>query len=154
MASVETIFHDRDTWLPQTTLGLLRINDKRFCWTLEDTVRAYGIKVQDHTAFPANPNSGYKVGVRHSAHFDREVVVIYTEEDGITLAYAEISFEYIYAHGGNRHKNTRGCCLVGYHKDGNTIYGSAEAELLAIVKGWLAEGKEIRWVTTNILPSR
>jgi len=154
MGSVETIIHNRDEHFSQTAMGSIRIHDKWFCWTLEDTVRAYGIKVYGYTAFPANSNTGYKVGIRYSQKFKREVIVIYTEEDGVTLTYAEISFTYVYAHGGNKHEHTDGCCLVGYNREGNEIWNTAEEELFNFVKGWLDAGKEVRWVTTNLKYSK
>ena len=143
------IIHNRIQYYEQTTLGILVLNDSRFCYTLEDTVRAKGIKVYAHTAIPANDNTGYKVGIRTSSSFERDVLVLYTESDGYTLEYNGISFEYIYSHGGNNHINTKGCILVAYNRDGNKIYNSAEQDLFNIVKEWLDDDEEVRWVVHN-----
>lgn len=146
---METIIHQRFKHLPQTTIGRLLINGRTLCYTLEDTVRAYGIKVDGYTAIPANNNTGYSVGIRYSPAFKRDMLVLYTENDKETLEFGGISFKYIMAHGGNKHEDTEGCILVAYNTDKDTIWGTAEKELFDIVKGWLDNDEEVKWVISN-----
>jgi hypothetical protein len=112
----------------RTTIGELYINDSFFCYTLEDTVRAYGIKVPRETAIPQGI---YKVNVTRSTRFKRDLPMVFTESNGYELINGGISFKGIRFHGGNTHKNTEGCILVAYNKiDSNTIQGTAERDLV------------------------
>lgn len=143
------IRHDRLEYLSQTTMGNISIDNDFFCYTLEDTIRAKGIKVNGETGIPEHAR-GYRVGIRYSPNFNREMLILYTEADNETLTHNGISFKFIYAHGGNNHSNSEGCVLVAYKKSGNTIYETAEKELFDKVKGWLDSGEEVRWCTTNM----
>ncbi len=147
---METKFidHFRDDFHPQSTLGYISLEGKKFCYTLEDTLRPYGVKVYEHTGLPENPQ-GYKVGIRRSNKFKRDVLVLYTEKDGITLTHYGISFKYAYIHGGNSHKDTEGCVLVAFNKHGNKIQGTAEKALFKIVKKWIDAGHDVYWRTFN-----
>jgi len=151
---MKQIIHNRTKYLSRTTLGEIIIDGERFCHTLEDTVRAKGIKLRKETAIAQNTDVGYKVGIRYSNSFNRFVLILYTEDDKITLKAGGISFKYIYAHGGNKHDDTEGCVLVGFNKNENTIYGTAERELFNLVSGWIDAGEEVRWVVTNFKQSQ
>lgn len=112
----------------RTTIGELSINDKFFCYTLEDTVRGEGIKVDRETAIPAGT---YQVKLTMSNRFKRLMPIVFTESDGSTLKAKGISFSGVRIHGGNTHENTEGCILVGFNKvDSATIQGTAEKELV------------------------
>lgn len=116
----------------RTTLGELYIDDKFFCYTLEDTVRAEGIKVPAETAIPQGI---YKVKVTMSSRFKRLMPMIFTESNGYELKNGGISFKGIRIHAGNTHSNTEGCVLVAYRKvDSNTIQGAAEKDLVLKLK--------------------
>ncbi len=147
---MKTIAQLRTVYYAQTTIGRLVINNEIFCHTLEDTVRAAGIKVKKHTAIPAN-YQGYKVGIRYSNKFKRDVLVLYTNKDKVTLEHNGVLFKYIYAHGGNKHEDTEGCVLLGNNNYSNTIQGSGEHELFKLVKGWIDNGEEVRWIVTNAI---
>ena len=113
----------------RTTIGKLYINGEFFCYTLEDTVRAFGIKVPGETAIPEGE---YKCNITHSRRFDRDLPMIYTEDNGYELINGGISFKGIRFHGGNTHRNTEGCILVAFNKiDKNTIQGTAERDLIS-----------------------
>jgi len=139
---------NREHFNGTTTLGgLIDPDGKRLCHTLEDTVRAYGIKVKGETAIPYNNEKTlYHVGVRKSPKYG-EVVVIYTKEDNgvYTLANGGISFKYILMHGGNDHKDTEGCVLVAKNRSVNDmqIWGSQKTMILNYVKGLIADGHEV-----------
>jgi len=146
---IKYIDHYRNDFYTRSTLGYIHIDDKHFCYTLEDTLRAFGIKVYGETGIPANSIRGYKVKIHKSNRFKRDVIMLYTESNGKTLKYSGISFDFCYAHGGNKHQDTEGCVLVAYNKHGNTIQGTAEKALVELVKGWIDGGHEVIWRTYN-----
>src|SRR5690606_14304558 len=96
----------RDTFTANSTTGRLYINGKYFCYTLEDVVRGYGIKVPGKTAIPAGT---YQVMLTMSSRFNRLMPMLFTEENGYELKSGGISFKGIRLHGGNTHLNTEGC---------------------------------------------
>jgi len=149
---MKQIIHNRLDYYEDATLGVLIVNGVRFCFTLEDAIRAYSIKVKGKTGIPENSNMGYKVGIKYSNKFKRDVLVLYTDiVNGIyELNFGGISFTDIYAHGGNDEHDTDGCVLVAYNRYDNKIQGTAEKELFNIVKEWITKGDEVRWITTNM----
>ena len=93
------------------TTGDLLVDDKFICHTLEDVVRAPGVKVWGATAIPAGM---YKVILRMSNRFKR-----------IMPALLDVpGFDGILIHKGNTDEDTHGCILVGMTitKD-NTVLG-------------------------------
>jgi len=109
----------RGAWYTRTTVGkLFDCNDVFMCWTLEDTVRTFGIKVKAETALAAGI---YRLKMRHSPKFNMELPVIYTESDGVTANMGGISFKYAMFHGGTNHEHTEGCILNGVNRVGNKI---------------------------------
>jgi hypothetical protein len=143
------IIHNRKWYNNNTSVGTLDIMGKEFCYTLEDTVRPYGIKVRGYTAIPENSIEGYKVGIRYSPSFKRDMLILYTEDDRETLKHAGVTFKYIYAHGGNDADDTDACVLVAKNRYKFKIQGSMEKELFTLVKGWLDAGEEVVWITKN-----
>jgi len=142
-----TIIHNRFAYYSRTTIGQLLIQGKHFCYTLEDTVRGDGIKVDEETAIPAN-GVGYLVNTRFSPAFKREMLQLTT--DGVdTIEKDGIKFRYVYAHGGNKHEDTEGCVLVAFNREDNKIWGTAEAKLFNKVKPWLDKGDTVTWIVVN-----
>jgi len=138
----------RDLYSNDTTLGDMSYIQHDsieipFGHSLEDTVRANGIKVYGDTAIPATEiGEEYFVDIRISPKYG-EVVVFYTHKELLAngefkyiLNYKGIRFEYILGHGGNHHKDTMGCVLVAKTRnDANmSIQGSLKKELVALVK--------------------
>ncbi len=91
---------------PTYTIGRLNIDGKFFCDTLEDTVRAPGIKIPGQTAIPSGT---YKIVMRMSPRFKRVLPLLI----GVPM------FEGILIHRGNTAADSSGCILVGE----NTIVG-------------------------------
>jgi Family of unknown function (DUF5675) len=98
---------------PVATLGELFINGKRFSYTLEDVIRAKGVKVAGATAIPAGT---YRMTLSISQRFGKLMPYVHDVP----------GFEGIRIHGGNSHKDTLGCILVGHHVKQNQqeIYSS------------------------------
>jgi hypothetical protein len=118
----------------RTTIGELYLNDTFFSYTLEDTVRAPGIKVHGETAIPEGE---YKIQITPSNRFKRDLPMVFTECNGYELINGGISFKGIRFHGGNTHENTEGCILIAYKKlDSNTIQGSSERDLVKELKNY------------------
>ena len=147
----------RKWFYPSTTTGLLRVKydnapleREPLCYTLEDTVRPSGIKVQDNTAIPSDIL--LNLGTRYSAHLKREVLILYNQKDGITISHAGIKFTYVYFHALNNNKQTDGCVGVGMKIDGNTIYEAEKAEIMLFnkVKVWLGNGHTVQAVFHNV----
>ena len=138
----------RDSFSTQTTLGKLDIDGEHFCETLEDTVRPVGIKVYGETAIPSDIYMS--VGIHYSNKFKREVLILSTEEDGVTIKHEGVEFGYVYLHGGNKHNNTLGCPLVAHNRvDRNTIQSTAEAELFDVIAPLIRAGKNVQFIARN-----
>jgi len=85
---------------PTYTIGKLYIDGKYFCDTLEDVVRADGVKVYGETAIPSGT---YKVILNVSNRF----------KGVMPLLINVPNFEGIRIHAGNTAVDTHGCILVG-----------------------------------------
>ncbi len=130
----------RETYTSQTTLGKLFVDGVFFGYTLEDTVRAFGIKVPQHTAIPAYI---YQVKLNYSPQFGRIMTLIYNMEDESIFALG-IRFTGIRFHGGNRHTDTEGCILIAKNRISDAvIQGSLVKELYQIVRSAEELGKNI-----------
>lgn len=137
----------RDSYNAQTTLGKLYINGEYFCETLEDTVRATGIKVKRETALPSGIVGMIKL--HRSNKFKRDVLLL-TTDGKVSFSGKGISFSYAYLHGGNKHTHTEGCPLVAKKRvDANTIYKSMESPLIGLLAASIREGKKVYFVATN-----
>jgi len=126
-----TIKLQRKIYTETTTLGELFLNDKKFCYTLEDVVRPDGVKIIGETAIP---DGLYKLAITYSPRFRRDMIELLDVP----------SFRNIRIHGGNTHKDTEGCILVAYNLiDTKTIQGSAEKGVFAFVKQELSLGYDV-----------
>ncbi len=90
----------RDLFLQQRTFGKLYVDGHYECETLEDTVRAEGIKIPGQTAIPYGD---YKVVLTWSARFKRILPLLLNVEN----------FDGVRIHAGNTEEDTEGCILVG-----------------------------------------
>jgi hypothetical protein len=117
----------REEYFPQTTIGHILLNGREFSYTLEDTVRAYGIKVPGATAIPAGR---YKVKVTMSSRFKKLMPMIYNQDNGYELIAEGVSFKGLRLHGGNTHSDTEGCVLIAKNRvNKEVIQGSMSDEL-------------------------
>ena len=143
------ILQSRNKYYARTTIGKVSVDGMVFGNTLEDTCRPYGVKVYGETAIPENTTTGYNVGIHYSPRFKRKMLILYTEEDKITLRFGGVEFKYIYIHGMNTHKDTEGCIGVAEGVDNNTIYKSLEKELFNIVSKRILAGETVKWFIKN-----
>lgn len=146
------IQHDRYLYTVRTTIGKLFLpkTSEPFCFTLEDTVRAFGIKVPKETAIPEGL---YKVDISMSTRFERLMPMLYTESNKYEIKSGGISFKGIRLHGGNTHLNTEGCPLVAFNYiNDHTIQGSAEKSLTIKIQEYLLKGNVFVKITN--LPQR
>lgn len=90
----------RTTFTEQSTIGQLLVDGKKVCDTLEDVVRAPGVKIHGKTAIPSGV---YKVIVNHSQRFDQDMPLLINVPN----------FEGVRIHPGNSAVDTEGCILVG-----------------------------------------
>jgi hypothetical protein len=114
----------------RATIGELFIDGEFFCYTLEDEVRADGIKAHGKTAIPVGE---YSVEVTYSPRFKRDMPLIYNMPDK-SVEKDGVRFEGIRLHGGNTAENSHGCPLVAFNTDGVKIWGTAEKQLTAKLK--------------------
>lgn len=114
------------------TVGRLSIDGKYFCDTLEDTVRAPGVKVRGKTAVPAGR---YRVVLTESPRFKRI----------LPLLVDVPNFEGVRIHPGNTAKDTEGCLLVGFNQVQGKVVASRATFQKLFEKLWAAAqaGEEI-----------
>lgn len=103
----------RNEFSEKSTVGSFYVDDKKFCYTLEDTVRS-GPKVPGATAIPTGI---YTVIVDKSKRFNRDMPHILDVQ----------GFEGIRIHSGNTDKDTEGCVLLGTTWLGGDFIGGSRA---------------------------
>jgi len=91
---------ERDEFTGGCTIGCLTVDGTFECFTLEDVVRADGIKIPGETAIPAGD---YNVDITFSPKFNRDLPLV------INVS----GFVGIRIHSGNDADDTEGCILVG-----------------------------------------
>ena len=96
------------------TIGKLSIDGLYVCDTIEDKVRADGVKIHGETAIPIGVYLG---DVFFSRKFGYNVVRIF----GVPM------FEGIYIHKGNTEKDSLGCIIVGYNDKKGWVSRPTEA---------------------------
>jgi len=106
---------------PDVTIGSLSIDGDFECWTLEDTVRAAGVKVMGATAIPPGT---YRVDITWSNRFKQPMPLLLNVP----------MFEGIRIHSGNTAENTEGCILVGQDRLAKSLGRSRAAYRLLFAK--------------------
>lgn len=119
---------------PDYTIGILSVDGKYFCDTLEDCVRDLSKeeKVAGQTAIPAGT---YEVKVDISPRFKRRLPRI------LNVPH----FEGILIHRGNVPQDTSGCILVGENKIKGQVVNSTpyELELIRLLEQAQQKGEKI-----------
>ena len=124
----------RKTEIDNTVLGELYINNKFFCYTLEDKIRK--VKIKHETCIPPGT---YQIILNLSQRF--KII--------LPLLLGVPNFEHIRIHAGNTINDTSGCLLLGSAISGTTLLHSKTTvqKLVAILT--IALKKE--YVTIEIL---
>lgn len=110
----DTFTLERMTFSEKSTIGELRIDGDLLCYTLEDTCRRNGEKIEGKTAIPAGK---YEIVITESIRFKRPLPLL-LEVPG---------FEGVRIHPGNTAEDTEGCILVGMKNGINVLYDSRKA---------------------------
>jgi len=110
-----------------STLGLLFVDEKFECYTLEDEHR--DVKVRGETRIPSG---AYQVTFRNEGGFDARYKARYGDfHKGMLWVRDVPGFEYILIHAGNHEGHTAGCLLVGDtsndNKDTKGFVGASRA---------------------------
>lgn len=123
----------REFFTDTETIGSLFINDKFFCYTLEDKDRKLNqlqleseIKAEKKFGLTAIPSGTYRVILTLSNRFKRVMPEVLKVK----------GFEGIRIHGGNTHENTEGCILVAQNKHINKPFGK--------VMNWIQGSTEVK----------
>jgi len=117
-------------------IGDMFIDGKFICHTLEDEIRAQGVKVKHETCIDAGI---YPVVVDRSKRFRRLMPRLI----GVPR------FSGIRIHGGNDEDDTSGCPLVCYNSDKKRIWGTAEKEVTKLLLEAQKRDEEIFIEITN-----
>lgn len=122
-------FAKKDTY----TIGTLsyNINNQgwvKLCNTLEDTVRAKGVKIAGETAIEAGV---YKFKMVYSPHFKRVLPLL----QNVPM------FTAVEIHNGQTNVDTRGCILVGVNSEVGKVTNSVATLniLLALIEKYKQE---------------
>ena len=103
----------RETYTSKSTIGRLFIDGVEFCYTLEDVVRAKGVKVYGETAIPEGI---YSVTLSYSNRFKQVMPLVYNKEDLSVQDGEGVRFDGIRIHWGNKAEHSHGCILVDHLK--------------------------------------
>lgn len=111
----------REPSAQDATLGLLLIDGRWFCWTLEDVVREVAgqpVAAWKQPGVTAIPAGVYPVRVTLSSRFKRPLPLVLNVP----------GFEGIRFHRGNHHTDTEGCIIVGATRGPAFVGQSTETE--------------------------
>lgn len=134
---------------PKSTPGVLFVDGKRFCYTLEDALRHPAVKIPKHTCIPS---CTLAVGISYSTRFKRNMSIFYNQRNGYEAVVNGHSWKGLRAHGGNDVTHTEGCLLVAEHRiDNDTIQGSMESELTRMIQKAVDNGEKVKitWVNNG-----
>ena len=104
----------RTVFTERSTSGTIAIDGAPVCVTLEDRIRAPGIKIRKETAIAPGR---YRVVVTWSERFRRD----------LPLLLDVPQFQGIRIHPGNTREDTEGCILVGLERDTDRVLQSRDA---------------------------
>jgi len=113
----------------RSTLGVMLLNNKFQCYTLEDSFREE--KIKNITRIP---NGKYEIKLREFGGHYEKYINKYEGHEGMLWLQDVPVFENILIHIGNRDEDSSGCILVGSTANNNSkekgfISNSTEAYL-------------------------
>lgn len=120
----------RDKSSEFSTIGELFLDERHFCWTLEDVVR--DVKIPGETAIPAGM---YKIALTFSHRFKKTLPLLIDVPD----------YEGVRIHPGNRASDTEGCILVGLTKSRDFVASSkvAFAKVYLRIQDAINKGEDV-----------
>jgi hypothetical protein len=124
----------RDTFTEESTIGKMYVDGPFYCYTLEDTTREEGVKVDGKTAIPCGR---YRIIINQSARFKRAMPLLLNVPQ----------FEGIRIHPLNTASQTEGCIGVGFTKKEDFIGESKLAFNQFFDKLYMALRNEECWIT-------
>lgn len=141
-----TLTIDRLIFTDNSTIGDFCMDGEKFCFVLEDTCRAPGVKIAGETAIPPGL---FEIRMEHSPHFGCDMPFLFNEALGVSREpyrkdkKVPFLFEDVMLHFGNLPTDTRGCPLVGMRHGVDVVYDSKTAfqKLLPEILKRLKEGK-------------
>lgn len=110
-----------------STIGVLYLDGKFFCFACEDEYRV--TKVKGRTRIPAGT---YKIRLRTEGGLTQKYLAKFPAlHRGMLWLQDVTGFQWIYIHIGNKHEDTEGCILVGrgVNSEGMFLYSSTDAYL-------------------------
>ena len=120
---------ERFTADDDTTIGLLSLDGRFFCFTLEDEYREE--KVSKETRIPAGI---YNIELRNKGGMTKRYSAKFPDmHRGMLHIKTVPGFEWIYIHIGNTDEHTEGCILVGYGARGRPFDMSIQTSTDAYV---------------------
>jgi hypothetical protein len=132
----------RHWFTEKTSIGILKVNDTWFSFTLEDALRAEGVKVAGATCVDAGY---YRLVLDYSNRFQCVMPHILDVP----------RFLGVRIHAGNKAEDTEGCILLGLERDPlhqpDRILRSRDAfnALMVLLKAAADKGEEIWLTITN-----
>lgn len=132
----------RHWFTEKTTSGIIRVDGKYFCFSLEDTARPVGVKIPGVTCI--SPGI-YDLTVNQSTRFKRLMPLL----NGVPM------FSGVRFHWGNKDTDTEGCPIVGYGRDPKNypdqVLNSRKAfeDLFKLVQDALGRGEKVTWEVIN-----
>ena len=134
----------------ESTLGLLYVDEKFFCYTLEDQYNEP--KVPGETRIP---NGRYKIELRNEGGMTERYAQRFDFHKGMLWLRNVPNFQFIYIHTGNNDDHSEGCILVGDGQVTNivergTVTSSVAAytRLYKHITGALEIGEEV-WINVG-----
>ena len=114
----------------EATLGLLRVDGKFFCYTLEDQFNEP--KVPGETRIPAGR---YKIDLRTEGGMTQRYEKRFDFHAGMLWLREIPDFQFVYIHTGNNDDHSEGCILVGDGQVQNvTERGSVQSSVAAYTR--------------------
>ena len=103
----------------ESTLGLLYVDGRFECYTIEDTHR--DIKVSGQTRIPSGT---YEIKLRNVGGMTKKYKKKFPNDHiGMLHLQNVFNFKYVYIHIGNKATHSEGCILVGDTANNNEIKG-------------------------------
>lgn len=111
----------RKWYTDSSTVGELYVDGVFECYTLEDMVRAQGVKIPGRTAIPAGV---YTIEITESPRFKMRLPILLDVP----------MFTFVRMHAGNDADDTEACILVGKRKVLNMVLDSRAALTALLAK--------------------